>query len=100
MQKTVILIMFSVILSCLLLLAVTESSAINPQSLSAKFGSTNNTIDSIKTAIQKHKITCEQIVTAYIEYIKKYNLDTTRGSAINAFVNINPLIFAQARFFL
>jgi amidase len=62
-----------------------------------KFVLEDATISSIHTAIQKHQLTCEQLVTAYIDRIKKYNLSVNKKAPINAIAEINPNVLEQAR---
>ena len=75
---------YRILLNCLLLLNAYPASA----KKTVQFDIINADIDSLKTAISKHPISCEQIIITYLNHIKKYNLDTSRGAAINAFVNI------------
>ena len=55
------------------------------------------TIDSIHSAIQNHQLTCLQLITAYLDRIKKYNLSTNSRAPINAFSEINPSVLTQAQ---
>ncbi|KTD00877.1 amidase [Fluoribacter gormanii] len=54
-------------------------------------------IRSIHNAIQLHKFTCFDLVTAYIDRIKKYNLSAKNHAPINAWTEINPSALAQAQ---
>jgi aspartyl-tRNA(Asn)/glutamyl-tRNA(Gln) amidotransferase subunit A len=54
------------------------------------------TITSIHHAIQKHHLTCVNLVTTYIDRIKKYNLSAKESAPINAWSELNPSILAQA----
>ncbi len=55
------------------------------------------TITSILEAIQSNKFTCAELVTAYLDRIKKYNLNVDQTAPINAFTEINPSILEEAR---
>lgn len=54
-------------------------------------------INSIQNAIQNHQITCEQLVTAYLDRIKKYDLSVNSKPPINAISEINPALITDAR---
>ena len=54
-------------------------------------------IDDIENAIQSKQITCEELMTLYLTRIKQYDLDISRGGALNALVSLNPSILDQAR---
>lgn len=62
-----------------------------------KFSIQEATIASIQDAIKNHQITCTQLVQLYLERIKQYDLDLSRGAPINAFVSINPNVIQQAQ---
>ncbi|PWY54023.1 amidase [Legionella qingyii] len=55
------------------------------------------TIRSIHNAIQSHQLTCFDLVTKYIERIKKYNLSAKNHAPINAWSEINPSVIVQAQ---
>lgn len=55
------------------------------------------TIDSVHSALKNKQITCEQLVEAYIERIKEYNLSTNPKPPINAITEINPSVLDEAR---
>lgn len=55
------------------------------------------TIRSIHHAIQNHQFTCFDLVTTYIDRIKKYNLSTKKFAPINAWSEINPSAIVQAQ---
>ncbi|HAT1596471.1 TPA: amidase [Legionella pneumophila] len=55
------------------------------------------TIRSIHRAIQNHQFTCFDLVTAYIDRIKKYNLSAKKFAPINAWSEINPSAIVQAQ---
>jgi amidase len=55
------------------------------------------TIQSIHTAIKNHQMTCEQLINAYLDRIKKYNLTSSKKAPINAFTEINQNVMDQAR---
>lgn len=52
---------------------------------------------SIIEDIQSNKITCEEVVNAYLDRIKKYNFNTNQTAPINAFTEINPSVLEEAR---
>ena len=55
------------------------------------------TIQSIQSAIKNKEITCEQLVNAYIERIKLYNLSVNQNAPLNAIAVINLNALDQAR---
>lgn len=55
------------------------------------------TITSIHEAIQNKQFTCLQLVTAYIDRIKRYDLSTNNHAPINAWSEINPSVLTQAQ---
>ncbi|MBA2367720.1 MAG: amidase [Candidatus Protochlamydia sp.] len=55
------------------------------------------TISSVHAAIRKNELTSVELMTLYLERIKAYNLELSRGAPINAFVSINPSLFEDAR---
>lgn len=55
------------------------------------------TIRSIHTALKKHEITCEQLVNAYIDRIKKYNLSASNKPPLNTIARINLNAIDQAK---
>ncbi|KTD52883.1 amidase [Legionella quateirensis] len=54
-------------------------------------------ITDVHKAITEHQLTCEQLVTAYIERIKKFNLSVTDSPPINAITEINRSALDDAR---
>ncbi|HAU3504135.1 TPA: amidase [Legionella pneumophila] len=54
------------------------------------------TISSIHSAIQNHQLTCFDLITSYIDRIKKYNLSVKSQAPINAWSELNPSALAQA----
>ncbi|BCA96864.1 amidase [Legionella antarctica] len=54
------------------------------------------TIESILSAIQNHQLTCLDLVTAYINRIKKYNLSVQGQAPINALSELNPSALEHA----
>ncbi|WP_133140377.1 amidase [Legionella genomosp. 1] len=71
----------------------------------ASFSSQNNsplhlesqTIASIHESIQNKQFSCLQLVSAYIERIKKYDLSVNGHAPINAWTEINPSVLTQAQ---
>jgi aspartyl-tRNA(Asn)/glutamyl-tRNA(Gln) amidotransferase subunit A len=61
------------------------------------FDITKADISSIRQAIKTKQITCETLTGLYIDRIKQYNLDTSRGAAINAWVNLSPSLLIEAK---
>ena len=61
-----------------------------------KFQLIDATIDSAHAAIASHQISCVQLVSAYLNRIKQFDLSLKRGAPINAFVSLNPNALAQA----
>ncbi|HHT0594209.1 TPA: amidase [Legionella anisa] len=55
------------------------------------------TIDSIHHALAQHQISCLQLINAYLERIKKYNLSVKSKAPINAFTELNPSVLTYAR---
>ncbi|RDI42538.1 amidase [Aquicella lusitana] len=55
------------------------------------------TIATIHEAIQTGKLTCEQLVNAYLDRIKNYNLSTAMMAPINAITEINPFVLEDAK---
>lgn len=54
------------------------------------------TIASIHKGIQNKQFSCLQLVTAYLERIKKYDLSVNSHAPINAWTEINPSVLTQA----
>ncbi|STY28193.1 amidase [Legionella wadsworthii] len=54
------------------------------------------TISSIHSAIQNHQLTCFDLITTYIDRIKKYNLSIQSHAPINAWSELNPSALEQA----
>lgn len=55
------------------------------------------TISSIQDSIKHHQLTCVQLVNAYLDRIKKYNLSVTKSAPINAFTEINSSALIDAK---
>jgi amidase len=55
-----------------------------------------NDINSITGAISAREITCQTLISQYLEHIQTYNLDASRGAPINAFVAITPSVLKDA----
>ncbi|VVC76202.1 Glutamyl-tRNA(Gln) amidotransferase subunit A [Aquicella siphonis] len=55
------------------------------------------TISRVHAAIKNHEITCEQLVSAYIERIKRFDLSMVDSAPINAVTEINPSALQDAR---
>ena len=55
-----------------------------------------DSIDSVHAAMKEGKISCVQLVKAYLVRIKTYDLSLSRGAPINAFVALNPNIMSEA----
>ena len=70
----------------------------NPTLAQMQFNLEEATIDSIHTAIKNHQITCTQLITAYLNRIKKYNLSVDKAAPINAFTEINPSVLNEAQY--
>lgn len=82
-----------VYLTCCLFLI---SFCVNASSVN-HFDISKQNIHSLTTMISQKEITCEQVIASTLNRIKKYNLDISRGAAINAFTAINPLALDTAR---
>ena len=52
---------------------------------------------SIHAAIRSGEVTCAQIARAHLERIHRYDLDTSDGAPINAFVYLNEQVMREAR---
>lgn len=55
------------------------------------------TIHSIHHALAQHQISCLQLINAYLERIKRYNLSVKSKAPINAFSELNPSVLTYAR---
>lgn len=55
------------------------------------------TITSIHKAFEQHQLTCVQLVNAYLERIKKYNLSVSKQAPINAYTEINSSVLTDAQ---
>jgi amidase len=55
------------------------------------------TIASLHDAIKGHKTTCEQLIKAYFQRIQQYNFTIKQTAPINAFTQLNPYLFDEAR---
>lgn len=86
-----------IVISLILLAASNPTLAKNSAQNSLPFPLEETTINSIHTALKKHEITCEQLVNAYIDRIKKYNLSARNKPPINAIARINLNVIDQAR---
>lgn len=78
------------------LLFVFYSIAFAQEVNSNPFQLVDATIDSVHTAMQQRTLTCVQLVDSYLNRIKRFNLDLTRGAPINALVAINPSLYEEA----
>lgn len=63
----------------------------------AKFTLEEATIHSVHSALKEKQISCESLVNAYLDRIKKYNLSTKENAPLNAFTSINPNALAEAK---
>lgn len=54
------------------------------------------TISSVHSAIQNHQLTCFDLITAYIDRIKKYNLSVESQAPLNVWSELNPSVLTQA----
>lgn len=54
------------------------------------------TIASIHHAIHTHQMTCHDLISTYMERIKKYNLSVKNRAPINAWSELNPSALTQA----
>lgn len=55
------------------------------------------TISKIHDAIKQHQLTCVQLVSAYLDRIKEYNLSVAKTAPINAFTEINTSALTDAQ---
>lgn len=69
----------------------------NTEENHSSFSIEKSTISSIQTAIKNHQITCEQLINAYLDRIKRYDLSIGNNPPINAITEINPSVINQAR---
>lgn len=72
------------------------STAIFTNTISA-FTLEEATIPSIHASFKQHQLTCRQLVNAYLERIKKYNISVETQAPINAFTEINSSVLADAQ---
>ncbi len=56
------------------------------------------TIKSVQQAILTKKISCTELIYAYLDHIKKYNLASSSKPPINAFSEINPSVIEEANY--
>lgn len=63
----------------------------------AAFNLEELTIQDIHTALKKREISCEQLMIAYLNRIKHYNLSIYPSAPFNAFTNLNPTLLDIAR---
>lgn len=68
-----------------------------PNNDKSAFSIEETTINSIHAALKNHQITCEQLINAYTDRIKKYNLSVQNKPPINAITEINPSALNEAR---
>ncbi len=61
------------------------------------FSIEETTITSIHNAIRQHQLTCVQLIDAYLNRIKKYNLSASKQAPINAFTEVNPSVLSDAQ---
>ena len=77
----------------LLLALATPSGAQQPTAARPSFDVTETTIATVHTAMRAGKLTCRQLVTAYLRRIEAYD---KQGPAINALIVVNPAALAVA----
>ena len=76
---------------CLLLCIVVAETTIVAQRATRSFSVEETTIAQIHAAMREHRLTCRQLVDAYLERIDAYDKPgDKRGLAINSLVVINP----------
>ncbi len=63
----------------------------------AEYHFDDTTIYSLRTEIKSGTFTCEQIISAYLQRIKEYNLSTVNSAPLNAFTTLNTQALDQAR---
>lgn len=63
----------------------------------AEFNLKDTTIDSIQAAIKDNQFSCEQIIEAYLNRIKQYNLSVVDKPPINAFTALNTQALMEAK---
>jgi aspartyl-tRNA(Asn)/glutamyl-tRNA(Gln) amidotransferase subunit A len=85
-----------VIMTLFIVLFASQSSFSHQQEAS-KSHLESETISSIHNAIQNHQLTCFQLVTEYLERIKKYDLSSNSLAPINAWSEINSSVLTQAQ---
>jgi len=61
------------------------------------FNLTESTIHSLHVALKNHDTTCEQLIGAYLERIKKYDVSVESDAPLNAFTELNVSALDQAR---
>ncbi|MBO0798770.1 MAG: amidase, partial [Blastocatellia bacterium] len=84
---------FQVPLLSIILLILTTSLALPiTESTQRKFDPTETTIAEIHQAMRSHKITCRQLVEAYLKRIDAYD----RSTRLNSIIIVNPQALAEA----
>ncbi len=79
------------------LLILSASSLTFGAFANAKFQLSDDTISSVHAAMRSGKLSCVQLIKAYLDRIKTYDLSLARGAPIHAFVALNPEVLSQAR---
>ncbi len=95
LSKQIKMILAFIVLISVTSAALAGSSRNNAKSIS--YDISNATIASIENAIKTRQTSCEGIIKSYLMRIEKYNLDTSRGAAINAFTSLNPSVMSEAK---
>lgn len=80
---------FTILLNCQV--SISSPSKVFPIHLEGQ------TIHSIHNALAQHQISCLQLINAYLERIKKYNLSVKSKAPINAFSELNPSVLTYAQ---
>ena len=55
------------------------------------------TITRVHLLMQRHQLSCQQLVAHYLERIRRYDLSLQAGAPLNAIVAINPAVLDSAR---
>lgn len=69
----------------------------SPAIATKNFSIDEATIYSIHQAMLNKQLNCEQLINLYFDKIKKYNLSSKHHAPLNAFTEINPSVFDEAR---
>ncbi len=73
------------------------SNSLWAQEKKSGFSVNEITINRVQELLKNHKVSCVDLVTAYIDRIKKYNLSLGSKPPINAITEINPFLLNEAR---